>query len=235
MTNDIEQRTRRGLAILAASVDRSAPPIEGLINRATRHTRTRRTRTLIACLVAVSLSGGVAAAVVVLRTPPTREALTSGTTLGGQRISISEFKQTLPDTSDPSRSHRVSGLCIDVFGPQGAGPSCFNYDAISKGPHASVFKNNRASVNGRAHTFTVSFLIFKLPNGGLSKAAVTADNYPDIALDYFVDSGRRLVFALAYSDLPRGAGLTTVSPRNAVRRSHLDIVRYPKETGGTPR
>lgn len=228
MTNDVEQRTRNGLGILAASIDRVAPPIDELINRTTRRTRTRRIRTLIAGLVAVSLSGGVAAAVVVLRTPATREALTSGATVGGRQISISEFKQTLPDPSDPSRSHRVSGLCIDVFGPRGAGPACFNYDAISKGPRARIFKSNSTTGNGRAHTFTVSFLIFKLPKDGLSTAAVTAANQPDITLDYFVDNTRGLVFALAYSDLPREAELATVSPNNAVRRSSLAIARYPK-------
>ena len=41
----------------------------------------------------------------------------------------------LPDPSDPNRSHRFSGLCIDVFGPQGADPA-FQLRAISKGPHA---------------------------------------------------------------------------------------------------
>ena len=85
---------------------------------------------------------------------------------------------------------------------------------MSKGPQASVFKNNRAT--------------FKLPNGGLSKAAVTAPNQPDVALDYFVDNNRRLVFALAYSDLPGSAGLATVSADNAIRRSHLEIVRHAR-------
>ena len=157
MSNDVEQRTRNGLGILAASVNGVPPPIGELIDRATRRTRSRRTRTLIAGLVAVSLSGGIAAAVV-LRTPSTREALTSGTTVGGLRMSISEFKQIAPDPGDPSRSHRISGLCIDVFGPRGAGPACFDYDSISKGPQARIFKNNRATEHGNAHTFIVSFL-----------------------------------------------------------------------------
>ena len=225
MTNDVEQRTRDGLGKLAASIDRVAPPIDELINRTTQRTRTRRIRTLIAGLVAVSLSGGVAAVVVVLRTPATREAVATVTTVGGRHISISEFKQTTPDPSDPSRSHRVSGLCIDVFGPQGAGPACFDYDAISKGPQARIFKSNSTTANGSAHTFIVSFVTFKLPNDGLSKARVTAANQPDITLDYFVDNSRRLVFAIAYSDLPQHAELATVSPNNAARRSNLDIVR----------
>lgn len=227
MTIDVEHRTRNGLSALAASVDRIAPPIEAVINRATGRTRTRRTRTLIAGLMAVSLSGGIAAAVV-LRNPPTRETVMYGTTVGGLRVSISKFQQNAPDRIDPNRSHRVNGLCIDVFGPQGAGPACFNDEAILKGPQAKVFTNNRTTVDESAHTFVVSFLTFKLPNGGLSKAAVTAPNQPDITLDYFVDRSRRLVFAFAYSDLPRKAQLTTADANNAVRRSRMDVIRYPK-------
>ena len=224
MTNDVEQRTRDGLGVLAASVHCVTPPIDELSARGTRRARTRRIRTVIAGLLALSLSGGIATAVV-LRRPPTREAFTSGTTVGGLRISVSEFKQSAPDPKHRNRSHLVSGLCLDVFGPQGAGPACFDYDAISKGPQARVFTNNSSTSNGSAHPFTVSFFIFELPNAGLSKATVTAPNQPDIALDYLVDNTRDLVFALVYSDLPRQGVLATVSTKG-VHRSSLDIVRY---------
>lgn len=227
MTNDFEQRTRHGLGILAASVDRPRPPIDVLVTRATHRRRAYRTRTIVAGLLAVSLSGGIAAAVV-WRTSPTREVLTSGTTIGGRRIYITEFTETLTDPPRSSRSQRVRGLCIDVFGPQGAGPACFRYDTISKGPQARVFKNNRATVNGMAHSFVVSFVIFNLPDGGLSKASVTAANQPDVALDYFIDNARHRVFALAYSDFPRGAGITTVDLNNETHRSPLAISRWPR-------